>query len=976
MQKPRRASSTCSHKPPRTTESPRKAQTSTFTRLNMVLATPDSVRTHRPSDPTYTHTFDRDHSHPKPHSPFRIPATPRTSRPPHAAHATRLSYSAHAHGASRDVGTSTGGMLGSPFSVTRVRYTTASTPSKEGGRGIEHARHASVASVASAASMDSTPSSSRLPGREMGMMPGPSTHKRTESSLDTASRNPCHQDLGEQESLTDTPSRTRRSTSGSSCSGSGTSSASLLSLGRSSEEHTRYSVAIWDEAEGGGSAEGAGMSGRGRGLFGEGYEVVHGLSMQGNAGNYKGEKGVDEGKGWNGVEEGDGNASVITLAPPRRRPSGSPVPLHVGQIAASRAPAGRYTITPDDLTPPHTRATPSAHTAPLTHARDSLHPTQSTSPASPYDTCPLTDPSPGESSKSTPARRKSPFHFIPRLIPAYRRRTRAPSGASGASGAKERRPVAGLTPERDRWEGGEGLSVTVHEDVHSPTFVGKTVNPVNAVVGENQKFGPSNVIGSTSTRVTSPPFDRDGESNDRVDPRAGGMLARTPSSPSTTLLHRPNTTMPANTHTHTRFALAYSFEDDDDIEMPSPSKPPTGHRPGNPRRATAPGVGHVQGTIGLARAGAGSEAGRDTGIGGMLAPSAFNLSPCTDRTGARRPTPPGSGSSIRSTDSTSTSTASASASGSRSGSSRPSIRRGITAPGAFGLRSLLHPDPDRASASSSSSAKPLFATPPPLFNDIRPSPAAFASTGLIKKKSGMRGVYGAGGAGGGNTSMGLGMGKGQEAFESMYSPAPVGRAVVGGIGGMGFDRFARALRAGKGLKEGKNTGAEGSGGGGVGESQGNGQEQGSQRFGPRAQPTLTATSASHSASHSHSTSTSNSTANSTSTSQPHGRGLRRKGSTIFGSSGSISISSISSVAPFVQPTNGACATVSGATGKDRNRSGSAISGEVPFGSSMGRTASSGSGFGLGMAMGMGVGGSPVTPTKGAFTRMSRRPFSF
>lgn len=63
-------------------------------------------------------------------------------------------------------------------------------------------------------------------------------------------------------------------------------------------------------------------------------------------------------------------------------------------------------------------------------------------------------------------------------------------------------------------------------------------------------------------------------------------------------------------------------------------------------------------------------------------------------------------------------------------SSRPFLRRGITEPREQMSRNqdLLFPGPH------------AFATPPPLFSDIKPSPAAFASTGLIKKRSGLPNV--------------------------------------------------------------------------------------------------------------------------------------------------------------------------------------------------------------------------------------------
>ncbi|WWC63567.1 uncharacterized protein I303_106171 [Kwoniella dejecticola CBS 10117] len=68
--------------------------------------------------------------------------------------------------------------------------------------------------------------------------------------------------------------------------------------------------------------------------------------------------------------------------------------------------------------------------------------------------------------------------------------------------------------------------------------------------------------------------------------------------------------------------------------------------------------------------------------------------------------------------------------GPRPAKMRPLLRRGITAPANHS-----------ASSSSHLSADSAFHTPTHiLFDDIKPSPAAFASTGLVKKKSGLPGV--------------------------------------------------------------------------------------------------------------------------------------------------------------------------------------------------------------------------------------------
>ncbi|WWC90462.1 uncharacterized protein L201_005397 [Kwoniella dendrophila CBS 6074] len=70
-------------------------------------------------------------------------------------------------------------------------------------------------------------------------------------------------------------------------------------------------------------------------------------------------------------------------------------------------------------------------------------------------------------------------------------------------------------------------------------------------------------------------------------------------------------------------------------------------------------------------------------------------------------------------------------SGSRPAKARPLLRRGITAP--------AHNSP--YTYSSLLSADAAFHTPTHiLFGDVKPSPAAFASTGLVKKKSGIQGV--------------------------------------------------------------------------------------------------------------------------------------------------------------------------------------------------------------------------------------------
>ncbi|WRT68652.1 uncharacterized protein IL334_005631 [Kwoniella shivajii] len=79
--------------------------------------------------------------------------------------------------------------------------------------------------------------------------------------------------------------------------------------------------------------------------------------------------------------------------------------------------------------------------------------------------------------------------------------------------------------------------------------------------------------------------------------------------------------------------------------------------------------------------------------------------------------------------STAGSPATASANASRPAKARPLLRRGITAP--------AH-SPYNASLLSADSA---FHTPTHvLFGDVRPSPSAFASTGLVKKKSGIHGI--------------------------------------------------------------------------------------------------------------------------------------------------------------------------------------------------------------------------------------------
>ena len=676
-------------------------------------------------------------------------------------------------------------------------------------------------------------------------------------------------DIDLEESLSDTPSRSgasarrdRRSASGSSCSGSGTSSASLLSLGRSSEESRRCSVAIWDE----GDTFGLGLV-EGISRFDKGAEEL-GLSdferrvageqgcktQQAEQEQFVSMRGTNGYRAHTHTLDMPSNASLITLSPTANSPASVKT---FGQARTFSRTDSARTVT---YTPPTTRMTDIA------------------APNGPNDSPNATKPpAPGSGSNATPARRKSPFHFIPRLIPAYRRRTRAPSvGHSTVEGRRR----------------------------------------------ENDDAVPRYEIPISTRPAAEAPQDQNGMGLG-LSP---ALMARTPSSPS-------HLSSDDRTFCSARpFAVgslgAFPNVEDEDMDVPSPSKPPTGHRPGNPRRSTA--TGSIRGNKGQMA---------------MLAPSAFTLSPgpgvdteagagvkARVRLAGSTTSATPNGSSERSTASTSTSTSTSS-----SASSRPSFRRGITAPGAFPLKSsLLDNDPSSGAKGKGGVA---FMTPPPLFNDIRPSPAAFASTGLIKKKSKMRGSVGPSPVIGPDSGLGSAAGSAAgwrggvrrggagEGVEGMYSPEKVKRPVFDlsrlgrGALALGLDRVEASANVK--VTHGSTTPS-----------------------GPASVSTFTSTSDPSARSTANTTNTSNT---SNTSHVPPGRGLRRKGSTMFstsGSSGSINLTGITGPGVSVGVGVGAVGAVgvNGVNGQvGRNRSTSVLGGVQE--------------------------GSPVTPTKHGFTRM-------